>query len=311
MIAKVLQSGITTTIQDGGRIGYRAQGMPQSGAVDAVSFQLANWLVGNRLSAAVLEIPMGNLELIFQEACQIGFTGGIGELLVNDTYTDFNRTITIVPGDRVQLGALHTGNYAYLSISGGWAGHEFLSSVSTHLASGVGGLKRKLEAGDELEVSSGQRSLIPERKVPEHLQVKIDLERPIRFIAGPEFDRLSSNAQRALIQDNFHISSQSNRMGIRLTSHEGLILRPQKAMISCPVTLGTIQLPPNGQPIILLNDSQSIGGYARIGKIIDVDLGYLVQQPAGTAISLKETTLENALRLLKHQQAKLDSFVSV
>jgi len=305
MKASVNRAGIQATIQDFGRYGHRDKGMPIVGALDKPSMMLANWLVGNQLQAPVLEIPMQGISLMFESACQLGIAGATANVELNEEMVNTAKTITVNSGDELVIGDFLSGFRLYMSITGGFKGQEFLGSFSTDLVAGVGGLGRPLKKDDKLESAQPKQQLILNREKPEHLIQKLDIDRPIRIIPGPEYDLLDHYSSRRLTNQEYSIGSASNRMGIRLVGEQSLNTEPHEELISSPVLPGIIQLPPSGQPVILLNDGQTIGGYARIAKVAEMDMPYLAQQAISKSINFVEIDITTAERGWLHQQKRL------
>ena len=259
---RVIKSGPLATIQDYGRYGFRKYGIPQSGAMDKASMIRANRMAGNPDHYAVIEFGISGLQLIAEEKTSIALQGA--SLSVNnERKTD--RFCVVATGDEITISA-PIDVYAYLAIAGKLKSKNDFGSFSTYLAGEFGGYGgRGLKAGDLLETigKSKVSGLAINILDPDHTEV-------IRFMKGPE-----SRMCESLDKKRYRISPASNRMGIRL---EGSKLKAEMHEItSSAVIPGTIQLPPDGFPIVLMNDCQTTGGYPRIGKVLDEDLGKLAQ----------------------------------
>ncbi|WP_436514607.1 biotin-dependent carboxyltransferase family protein [Ekhidna sp. To15] len=268
---KVIQTSPLTTIQDFGRFGYRRYGIPQSGAMDKDWMIAANQMVGNPDDFPVVEIAMMGMKLEALEASSIAAVGA--NIKLNGEKKAGG--LTLEAGDILQIDAPdHV--YAYLAIGGRITAKKDFGSVSTYPRAGFGGLCGKaLLVGDVLETddSNGEvkRITIPERN---------DQDVAIQIMKGPEWELLKELPG----SKSFKIHGSSNRMGIRLN---GKLASDYREIASSAVLPGTIQLPQNGQPIVLMNDCQTTGGYPRIGKVLDEDLGILSQVRSGERIAFK------------------------
>ncbi|MEQ9402176.1 MAG: biotin-dependent carboxyltransferase family protein [Cyclobacteriaceae bacterium] len=286
---KVIKSGLMLTIQDEGRLGYRQFGIPQSGAMDKDAMHLANELVGNRADLPVVEFAVQGIKLEAVETTTIAITGARTDIRINDNRATLNTSYKVVSGDTLSISAPLEGVYSYIGIGGKIQAKKDFGSCSTYLMAEFGGLNGKsLKAGD-LIVSKEDSPF--KRRAKEVITDCSDIE-VVRMLPGPEWSMLKEAPDRKV----FQIDASSNRMGIRLAgetiSIEGSEI-PSSAVIP-----GTVQLPAGGSPIVLLNDCQTTGGYPRIGKVIDADLGRLAQMPAGTRLKFEMITFEEAQNLM-------------
>lgn len=279
----VIDGGLFTTIQDLGRIGFRKYGVPTSGVMDQKSYELANWLVGNSNGSPVLELTMKGGRYRFESDAVIAITGALMNPKVNGLEVEMNYSLEIKKGDEFELGFASRGCRAYLAIQGELKGAKVMESYSTYTLGKFGGFKgRTLQKGDILEWETRDQDFevqaAPKEKIP-YFSSKIT----VRIMKGIEWNWISETSKKQLLNSRFEISSQSNRMGIRL---DGISLEGKaQQMISSPVIPGIIQLPPNGKPIILMQDGQTVGGYPRIAKVLDEDLWRLGQVKPGDQIS--------------------------
>ncbi len=281
LLCEVQSGGLLTTIQDLGRSGYRQFGVPVSGVMDPVSAVRANQLVSNSPGAPVLEITQTGPKLHFKKYGALAITGANLSPKLNSVSVNNNETIFFSKGDVLTFGPPTTGIRAYLAFSGELEGESLFGSKSTHIGNGWGGLEgRALSGGDQLFI-------VPHENHIRALNLAVDFKtsKTIRISKCLEFEGLDDTDKNMLFNQQWTITSESNRMGIRLT---GIALQTNfPELISSPTDTGIIQLPPNGQPIILMNDSAAVGGYPRIGAVRQEDISKLAQKPPGASIQLK------------------------
>lgn len=306
MSIEVLAPGLSTTVQDRGRPGWGALGVGVGGAADAYSLAVANLLVGNPPGTAALEISLAGPQLRFAKGARVALTGAEIEANCGGRPLPGWRGIDLPADAQLSLGGCRRGARAYLAVRGGIAVAEVLGSRSTDLRGGFGGLEgRALRAGDLLPLGATSGS------DPEILRIDprwvnprpdLDLAAPpvLRFLAGN--DALAEPA--ALTRADWQVATSSNRQGLRLG---GPALRAASAAerISEPVLPGTIQLPPDGQPILLGVDAQTVGGYPRIGHLIRADWPRLAQLRPGDRLRLQPVDSAAAQLAWRAQQARL------
>lgn len=286
-IFRVIEAGFFTTIQDKGRFGYRKYGIPISGAMDLKSMMDANFLVENPKNNPVLECTLDGGIYQFLDAAMVGSTGAQSSILLNGTQVSQYEPILVSKGDVLEIGYPTRGCRSYLAINGELDIPMVMGSYSTYVPGKFGGFHgRKLQRGDELVwTGSGKyhdTKSLPKEQIPYFSsKVRISVE------PGPELGWLSEEAKSSFLSSRFEVQSQSNRMGIRLGGNS--IECPRKQMVSSPVKPGVIQLPPSGNPIVLMNDGQTIGGYPRIGVVKKSELWRLGQLKAGDQISFTLT----------------------
>lgn len=293
----VVRGGMLTTVQDGGRVGHRAEGVPLSGAADPVALRVANLVVGNQEAAAALEFTLLGPELRFARDAIVALAGA-----------DFGlprwRPLRLAAGETLKIGAAAAGCRGYLAVAGGFAVSEVIGSRSTYLRGGFGGLGgRALRDGDGLHVAAVERRVsgnggnwrIDERVLPAYSAAPT-----VRVIKGAQAEEFSS----AWIQEEFEVTTQSDRMGARLRG-AALTRNRTAELVSAPVAPGTIQVPPDGQPIVLLADAQTIGGYPQIAHVITVDLPLVAQLRPGDRVRFTEVSLEEAQALLLARERAL------
>ncbi|MBO6620509.1 MAG: biotin-dependent carboxyltransferase family protein [Balneola sp.] len=285
----VIDGGLFTTVQDSGRFGFRKYGVPVSGVMDHSSFELANELVGNPKRAPVLEMTLKGGKYRFETDSVVAVTGAQMSLTVNQENAPLNSGIKVKAGDVLEFGYAQKGSRCYLAIRGKWQIKEVMGSYSTYSGGKFGGINgRSLQKGDQISWhdSSSDFKLfeVPIDRVP-YYSTKLTVD----FVPGPEWSWLSKEAQKKLLNTEFIISSKSNRMGIRLESNSKIGIE-KRDMRSSGVIPGIIQLPPNGLPIILMKDGQTVGGYPRIGKVLDNHMDRLAQLPLNGVLRFKKIT---------------------
>ena len=310
MNVQVLAPGLQATVQDAGRHGWRHLGVGRSGALDPYSRAVANLLVGNAAEAPVLEFALAGPRLHFERAARVAIAGATCEARVGDVPIPGWRPVDLPAGSELRLGRCVEGARAYLAVAGGWSVPGILGSASTDLRGGFGGAHgRALVAGDALTSGDGPAIACDTPRVASWWidpTPDLDVRRTtvVRVLAGSHAcepaDGLFANAWR--------VGSASNRQGLRL---EGPALAIAAGngddghAVSEPVAPGTVQLPADGQPIVLLADAQSHGGYPRIAHAISSDLPRLAQLRPGDTLRFASCTQARALQLRREQGARL------
>ncbi len=305
----VVKGGWLTTVQDLGRYGYQQYGVAVAGVMDRFAATVANRLVGNPDQAAVLELTLKGPELQFEQNTIIAVTGADLSPTINGNSVSLWESILIPHGSRLSFGKQHTGSRAYLAIAGGIDVPLVLGSRSTHCVSETGGLGgRLLQQGDILYGGKPVKfadSLIGKR-LPEQLLPCYGRSVTLRIIPGPQQDFFLKNSLATLTEATYTVTPQSDRMGYRLTgpkvAHKGSL-----RFISDCTTMGALQVPPDGQPILLMADRQTTGGYPKIAVVISVDLPLAAQLAPGYTISFTPCTVAQAQTALRQHRAQLDA----
>ncbi|MHA7847882.1 5-oxoprolinase subunit PxpC [Serratia sp. D1N4] len=298
---KILRAGIYTTVQDLGRNGFRRLGISQGGALDVPALKIANLLVGNSVEAAGLEITLGQFSAEFTQSGWIALTGAgcDAQLDGNSLWTGWRYPVK--KGQKLTLKTPKRGMRSYLAVSGGIAVPEMLGSRSTDLKAGFGGFSgRQLKDGDVLPLGKSQKLPVNSLGVKQLL-----FNNRIRALPGPEYEEFSKQAQDAFWRTAWQLSPQSNRMGYRLHGSTALARITDREMLSHGLLPGVVQVPHNGQPIVLMADAQTTGGYPRIACVIEADLYHLAQIRLGEAIHFIPCTLADAQRA----KAEQDHFI--
>jgi biotin-dependent carboxylase-like uncharacterized protein len=296
---RILAPGLLTTVQDLGRVGYQHLGVAVSGALDAISLRAANALVGNPPGVGALEVVYTGPTLVVEaDSARLAFAGASAaiELLPNETARSGTRiggmrTICLQRGEAVRIGSLSDAAVLYVAVEGGFAIEPVLGSVSTYVRGGIGGWQgRALAVGDRLPLRQHAAINRTESRIE-----GLDLSLPPRFraIPGPQNDYFSNAVIRQFFASEYVVAADSDRMGMRLEGYKLNHLRGFD-IISDGIAPGSIQVPGTGQPIVLLADRQTTGGYPKIATVISADLPALGRARIGRKIAFEQVTLEAA-----------------
>jgi len=320
MSIRILQPGLLATIQDLGRFGSQKYGVIVGGAMDYLAVRIANILVGNEEKEATIEITMFGTELQFEKECLIAITGGNLNPTIDGKKAPMWRPILIQKDEILKFTSPISGCRAYVAFSGGLQVPEVMNSKSTYTQANIGGYKgRELRQGDVLycgEVSERSEIFIhqlKEKKQPFHWSMNyasfytFQETETIRILEGSEFNRFERDSQQSFLEEPYKITINANRMGYQLEGAK-LNLINQFELLSEGVTYGTIQVPTNGQPIILMAERQTIGGYPKIGQVISVDLPRLAQMQPGHSINFRTISIAEAEELLLQQEREIHEF---
>jgi KipI family sensor histidine kinase inhibitor len=298
---EVVRPGMMTTVQDLGRWGYQDRGVPVAGPMDAVSHRLANAVVGNTPGAATLEVTLLGPELRFQEDVTLGIAGADLSPTLDGAPVRALTPLRARPGTTLRFGQRRRGARAYVAVAGGIEVEPVLGSRATHVLSVMGGHRgRPLAAGDRLRIGGTRgrgATLRVAHAVPEGGAT-------LRVLAGPQEDYFDERAVEQLQQTRFIVSPQSNRMAYRLTG--GTVERiADREMISDATFFGGIQVPPSGEPILLMADRQTSGGYPQIATVITADLPRAGQLAPGDWVAFRICTRREAVAALIAQEGQL------
>lgn len=308
-VFNVLKPGIHTLIQDGGRRGVLHLGLTSAGPMDRLSFDWANRLCGNPAGSAALEILFGGLELEARTATLVVITGPEVTVRINGLAVNTWQGLALNPGDRLHLGHVRQGTRLYLAVAGGFAGQRVFGSTATVTREALGGIHgRALAAGDELylerpQPGSTRRFALPVPLRPPHTTGHGDTE--LRVIPCLQARQLPRATKRLFFGQHYQVTGSCDRMGYRLEG-EPLSL-PEMALLSEGIVPGAIQLPGDGQPIVLMRDHQTLGGYPRIGVVISSDLDRLAQLTPGARIRFIPVTIQGARRILRHTRRHFEA----
>lgn len=314
MSMEVLLSAPLLTIQDLGRHGWRHLGVPRCGVMDTLALQQANLLLGNAPDAAALEITSGPVLLRFTRAAHIVLMGAdmqASQLAADSTTVKNPRVLpgfvtALAGGDCLRLQQPPaSGQRAVLAVAGGFDVKPVMGSRSTDLINGFGGLHGKaLRAGDKVPIGTvyGQ----PTDHTPECRGVRQSRwSTVLRILPAADFRCFDERARSALLETRWRVHSDSNRMGLRLRGEPLTLAAGQARHLSMGVLPGLIQVPADGQPIVLAADAQTTGGYPAIASVISADLWQLAYLGPGTLLSFSEVSLAEAHGLRSHQQLQL------
>ncbi|PYI92684.1 MAG: hypothetical protein DME97_10305 [Verrucomicrobia bacterium] len=310
----VQSAGFLSSVQDSGRAGFRSSGVSLGGALDPSAFRVANALVGNDHNAAGIEATLGTLRLRFEDRRLVAWCGGDFSVQIGDEDLPSGHAGLVEKDEELKMTAPSAGGRAWLAVSGGIDVPLVLGSRSTDLRGNFGGYEgRALRDGDALRLFKERRftnrrpdkngdleSAVPwisEWSAPAPWASTAHRDSFLRIVKGPDWNRFTPDAQTALITNPFVVTPDSDRMGARLEGPE-LARVDATDLLSEAVAPGTLQVPPNGKPILLLGDCQTIGGYPKIAHVITVDLPIAAQLWPGDPVRFQEVSLAEAQNLL-------------
>ncbi len=291
--------GPASSVQDGGRPGSQRYGLTPSGAIDRLALAAANTLVGNAPFAAAIEVgPFGASFTARDGAVRVALAGAPRNADIAGRAVAFDTSATLADGESLTLGFARGGAFSYLAIEGGVRGEPMFGSLSVNARAGLGSpYPRPLQAGDELPAAAASGAA--ERRI----ELPAIADGPIRVVLGPQDDEFGDEAKSLFLDSEWKISATSDRMGYRL---EGPVIRHLHGhnIVSDGTVNGSIQVPGNGAPIVLMPDRGTSGGYPKIATVISADLGRFAQIPAGRGFRFKAVTMAQA-------QAELRNFAKL
>ena len=311
MSLRITKNGLLDTIQDGGRYGYQYLGINPGGVMDGLAMKVANALVGNEAKEAVIEMHFPAAEILFEETKLIALCGADFSASIRGELLPLFQPIMIQKGSLLSFTKKITGARVYLSVEGGLVCNEWLHSCSTNLRVNAGGfLGRAFKKNDQILFK--QEPLFSFQNTSHSFEIlpwKAKITAPkndnrFRFLPGAEYNQLQRDSMRLIESGIFSINRENDRMGYRLAG-EKLLMNSIQEMISSAVTLGTLQLLPDGQLIVLMADHQTTGGYPRIGHIISADISSLAQVQTGEILSFEKVTIDQAENLWLEQEMNL------
>jgi len=308
MSMRIEEPGLFTLVQDLGRWGYQSKGVTVSEPMDAFSLRLGNALLGNDDNAAALEMVMYGPEITFRKACCIAVTGADFGLTIDGAPAEAWRGHRVDAGSRVALaGMTGDGCRAYLCVSGGIALPPVMGSRSTYVKAGLGGMDgRALQAGDILPLGEPA----PNRQAgdgflcPEEYRGTAFRDEPLYALDGPQVDAFSPEGIATFYKEAYTIADESDRMGYRLDGPE--IARARGAdIVSDGIVFGSVQVPGNGKPIVLMADRQTTGGYTKIAVVSSWSVAQLAQKLPGETVRFKRVTEKEATDMLRRFENSL------
>ncbi|PYZ96858.1 allophanate hydrolase [Alteribacter lacisalsi] len=314
---KVLKPGLQTTVQDNGRAGYYETGMPPSGALDQYSYAVANMLAGNKKGAAVLEITYMGPELSFEQDTVIAVTGAAIPPKINGESVSSWETLEVKKGDILSFDFVKQGARSYLAVAGGIDVPSVMNSRSTYTLCGIGGYEgRALEGDDWLSVGDlKERNIKTGTRVKEQYIPDFPKNHEIRVITGLCNYRLTDESKQRFLNLEWTVTPEANRVGYRLKG-ERLEFVPREQpfgagsnpsnVVDLGYPIGSIQIPDGVEPIALLNDAVTGGGYATVATIISTDLNKIAQAKTNEKIKFTSVTMEEAMQARKDMKQKLE-----
>lgn len=304
---RVIKPGWCTTVQDLGRHGYQQYGVSVSGAMDRLALVIANRLVRNPDAAAALEIALVGPELLFEQAALVAITGADLSPTIDGQNVPNWTTVLIQGGGRLSFGRRRSGARSYLAVAGGFDVPLLWGSRSTHLSTRSGGFNgRALMADDTLQVGliagRSERARIGATLAHDNRPIYSDSP-SLRVVPGPQL--AGACALSVLTKSPYRVSSQSDRMGYRLEG-QPLPNLPAHPQISDGTAMGALQVPPDGQPILLMADAPTTGGYPKLAVVISADLSQAAQLRPGDTLMFRPTTLGEAEAALADQWRQIN-----
>jgi antagonist of KipI len=297
MTIEILATGPAATIQDNGRFGYQRYGMPVSGPMDAFAFQAGNILVDNDINSAVIEFTAPGISFVTEKPRLIAVTGYGVRLFINGREFPAWMSVFVRKNREVHIEKTGEGMWGYLAVAGGFRAKRVMGSKSTYLRGGIGGMEgRALVAGDLLKVGKPDVDLTTAagRTFLTETRPSYTASPTLRVVMGPQQDFFSPKGIETFLSQDYTISTQSDRMGYRCegTSIESLT---DQSFISDGIVNGAIQVPAGGQPIIMMADHQTTGGYPKIGVVISADLPLAAQTQPGGRVRFVSVNIDSAV----------------
>lgn len=301
----VRHPGLLSLVQDAGRSGFQRYGVSVSGAVDQEALLIGNLLVGNEPGAAAIEVTFGGAEFEFLDDSVAAITGGDLQATLDGTPLSIWESFVAPAGSTLRLASPVTGLRSYVAVDGGIDTSPVLGSRSTHVSSGLGGLSGgPIKAGDTLPLGDSSNPS-PGAQFPLELRVEYNRELTVRVIPGPQHAQFTSAGTHTFFSSEYTVTESSDRQGLRLDGPGIEAVNGRYDIVSDAVVFGAVQVPGDGKPIVLLSDSQTTGGYAKIGVVASVDLPLLAQASPGSQIQFEEVSAPEAQALLKARRTAI------
>lgn len=315
MAIRIEHPGVQATIQDLGRIGVQKYGISVSGVMDTLALRIANLLLYNNQNEAAIEVMFFGTSITFAEDQVIAITGGnLQPVIDGGIPAPMWRPILMKKGSNLTFKGSANGCFTYVAVAGGFSVQEQIGSKSTYIRAGIGGYKgRALQEGDEINIgglNNKQKDMLkalrwadvyPTWYVNYPKVYPNTSSKTIRVLQGNEYSHFTEESQRSFSSESYTLTTQADRMGYKFTG------KPLQRLISSEilsegVTQGTIQVPENGQPIILMADRQTTGGYPKIGQVISADLPKLAQMQPNSKVSFRIVSMKEAERAFFAQE---------
>ena len=308
-VFEVAQPGMLTTVQDLGRLGYQRLGVPMAGAMDPFALRVGNMLLGNSEAEAALEATfMGPAINVLADAV-IAVTGGDLGASLNGKRMPTWQTVAVSKGDAITFQGPQKGIRAYVCVAGGIEVPVVMGSRSTYLRSKMGGYQgRPLREGDVLEAGQPRGSVPMGKRLSNDLVPSYGGDVTLRVVLGPQDDEFSDQGIQTFLSSEYEVTPQMDRMGIRLQGPE-IEHREKADIISDGIVFGSVQIPGNGQPIVMMADRQTTGGYTKIATIVFIDVPKMAQAQPGDKIRFKEVSVEEAQALYRELEERLESAI--
>lgn len=307
MAFDVINAGMHSLIQDSGRQGMARLGLTQGGPMDPLCFYWANKLCANPINTSAIEMTYGGLQLQSHMDCTVAITGAPLKVTLDDETMPMWNSFTIKAGQKLVIGHPSRGVRSYLAVAGGFDITPQFGSTATVVREKVGGLSgNALVKGDRL---STHGEVQPHLMLPFAYRPKFSQQVSLRLIGGYQQELFSDQQKNRLYHSQYRVTEQSDRMGIRLMGEK--VSATSQQLISEGIGLGAVQFPPDGQPIVMMNDHQTIGGYPKMGSVLSVDLALLAQCQRGATVSFVPICIEDAQRVLANEFKKLQQQIMV
>lgn len=303
MSITVVRAAPYLTVQDFGRLNFREVGVPRCGAMDRAALGAANAVIGNEIDAAGLEWALGGGSIRFDEASVFALGGASADATLAGAAVKPLTAARANAGDILEVGRFSAGRFLYVAVAGGITSEILLGSRSTYLPAHFGGVDgRLIHSGEKLPCGTESPRSSKGFSAPSELVTDYS-RRSIRVVPGPQWSLFSEDDRRRFFEQRYTVARSSDRMGYRLEGEPlttGLGLLPSEAVCE-----GTIQVPPDGLPIVLMSDSPTVGGYPKIGVVATSDLPILAQLNPGESFQFEETSVKDAQRRLRRSAASL------
>ena len=300
MTVHVVKPGFFTTVQDGGRFGYAHLGISPAGAADALALRIANLLVGNEEYAPGLEMTLLGATFAFDVPAVVALSGASCECKLGSETVSANEAVAIAAGSVLQCGSTTNGARCYLAVQGGFAVSVVMGSASTDIRGGFGGVEgRRLQKGDVLRIGSRRNAQV--RRLDAGVAESLKRKGPIRVTRGAQCGWFSTESFAKFLSSPCGVSEQWDRAGLRLQG-EPVSSREKTQLLTDGIPLGAIQVPRDGQPIILFVDQQTTGGYPKIANVISADMHRIGQLRPRDQVRFAEVSITEAIEALRAQE---------